>query len=186
MPVHNLFYSLFIFLCLFTTQIYADSTEDRRIMISASVFPRIIAVDENLSKKLDSSGQVHLAIIYKLNKDKADKVAQQMLRKIKNIANKKILINIYKLSDIKNNSLERLSGVFIVEHMFGEDLEYIKKYASENHIILFSPFEGDVERGVMAGIFIGSKIRPYFNTKYLNYSQVKLNPAILKVSKIYE
>ena len=184
---HNHFLKLIIiFLCLFSTQIHADATENRRVMISASVFPKIIAVDEDLSAKLDSSGQVRLGLIYKNNKTTAEKIKKQMLRKIKNIANKNIVIDIINTSEFSMKLKDKLSGIFIVDHIANFDINTIKNYSNQNNIIFFSPYEGDVERGVMAGIFIGSKIRPYFNMKSLTLAKVKLKPAILKVSKIYE
>ena len=178
--------TIVIFLCLFSTQIYADSTENRRVMISASVFPKIIAVDEDLSAKLDSSGQVRLGLIYRNNKTKAEKIKKQMMRKIKNIANKNIVIDIISTSEFPVKLKDKLSGIFIVDNINNSDINAIKNYSNENNIIFFSPYDGDVERGVMVGIFIGSKIRPYFNMKSMTSAKVKLKPAILKVSKIYE
>lgn len=186
MPFTQFIKFLVLIWCLFSPELYADATEDRRVMISASIFPRIIAVDEDLSKKLDSKGNVHLALVYKSDISKAEKIAKQIRRKVKKIAGTKFHVTIVKLKDINQDNSERFSGILLVNPLSNTGLKTVKNYSNTQHILLFSPFEGDVERGVMAGIFVGSKIRPYFNLKSLGSAEVSLKSAIMKVSKTHE
>jgi hypothetical protein len=58
--------------------------------------------------------------------------------------------------------------------------------AKRNHLIVFSPFAGDVERGAMAGLSVGSQIKPYFNVRSLREAKIDINPMLLRMSKQYE
>ena len=64
--------------------------------------------------------------------------------------------------------------------------EKFKNNFSKNHIIVFSPFEGDVERGVQCGIAVQARVRPFLNMKSLKSAGVSLKPFFLKVAKKYE
>lgn len=177
---------LFFLLCSISLVAYADVMQQRRITISASIFPRIIAVDSELSSKLDEKGNVRLGIIYYTDLKGAKKIAKSMTRKIKNISGNNIIIDFISFENTKFENKRNLSGIFISQEVSDLDLTTIKSYANNRHIIYFSPFKGDVERGVMAGIFIGAKIRPYFNLTSIGNAKVLLKPAIIKVSKTYE
>jgi len=182
------FFVLFLALLLsfFTVDVFADVMQERRLTISASLFPRIIAVDTDITDKLDADGNIRLVLIYSDSKSKAEKISKLMTRKVKKIAGKTI---VFSLIDINKPSLldsEKHTGVFLVQPLSETQIQKVKDHSSKNGILLFSPFEGDVERGAMASIFVGAKIRPYFNSLSMKNARVNLKPALLKVSKLYE
>lgn len=177
---------VFIVMFMCVSQVFADSMQERRITISASIFPKIIAVDQDLANKLDKEGYVRLAIIYSSSKTKAQKISKIMTRKVKNIAGNKIKIELIDINNRGFEDREKLTGIFFVDEMTDDELGKLVSYSSENNVLLFSPFEGDIERGVMSSIFVGIKIRPYFNVKSMKLANVNLKPALIKVSKTYE
>jgi len=179
---------IFVFIVwgLFSVQAFADAMQERRIMISASIFPRLIAVDLNLLEKLDKSGNVRLGVIYHSDIDQAKKIEKLILRKVKRIAGKNIVVDYIKLKEIDQLNNGSYSGLFVAQVMSKPEIRKIIQFSNKQNILNFSPFEGDVERGISASIFVGAKIRPYFNIKSLKKSGVSLKPALLKVSKAYE
>jgi hypothetical protein len=66
------------------------------------------------------------------------------------------------------------------------DLKKIVKIAEENSCIVFSPFTGDVERGVVVGISVTNRVKPYFNIRALERSKIVINALLMKMSKRYE
>lgn len=172
--------------CLLPMQVFSDAMQERRVTISASIFPRLIAVDLELLEKLDESGSVRLGLVYHSDIEQAKKVEKLMSRKIKKIAGKKIVVEYIDLKLLDQFNTKRLSGLFITQVMSNSAIKKIIRFSNVNNILSFSPFEGDVERGIISGIFVGAKIRPYFNTKSLVGASVKIKPALLKVSKAYE
>lgn len=177
---------LFILLCVVYTHAFADAKQERRLSISVSIFPRIVAVDEGLESKLDENNNIHLAVIYYDDSSKAIDIASKMTQKISNIAGKNIVVESIKYSELLKNNAPRITGAFLVEPVNADIRNQLVRYFTRQGILLFSPFEGDVENGVMASIFIGSKIRPYFNISSIEKAGIKLKSAIIGVSKLYE
>jgi len=186
MTLKKLVAFIYIVLSLISMPINADSTQERRIIISTLIFPRLIAVDQNLTDKLDESGNVRIGIIYHSNIDKAKKVDRLISRKIKKIAAENITIDYIDINRINQLENKPYSGFFIAQLMSKSDISRIIQFSNKHNILNFSPFEGDVERGIIASIFIGAKIKPYFNIKSLVKAGVSLKPALLRVSKVYE
>ena len=179
------FLLLFVF-TLFSSISFADSTQDRRVTISASIFPRIIAVDKDIEKKVDDSGNVRLGLLYHTNINKAKQIKNLILRKVKRIAGKKVVVQLVPIGKVSLENSQKLSGIFFVQPVSKKLLVEVTTYTQKHKILSFSPFEGDIERGVMASIFVGAKIQPYFNLKSIESANLVLKPALLRVSKIYE
>jgi len=175
-----------VLLSLYSSVLLSDDTRDRRVIISASIFPRIVAVDLDLAQKLDASKNVRLGLIYVSNKLAAEKIARLMTRNIKNIAGNNIVIELINVTEFDFGNLGRLTGLFFVQRVSAEQLKKISLYSKQFNVLTFSPFEGDIERGVMASIFVGAKIRPYFNLASLSRAGVNLKSALIRVSKTYE
>lgn len=177
---------LFILLYTFSVQVFADAKQERRLSISVSIFPRIVAVDEGLNSKLDANNNIHLTVIYSDDLNKAIDIASKMTQKISNIAGKDIVVEPIQYSALLKIAKPKITGAFLVEPLSNDVRNSLVSYFTKHSILFFSPFEGDVESGVMASIFIGSKIRPYFNMSSIERAGIKLKPAIIGVSKLYE
>ncbi len=67
-----------------------------------------------------------------------------------------------------------------------EQLQTLTAFANAQRLVVFSPFEGDVERGVQSGIAVEARVRPYVNTKALRAAEVRLKSFFMKVAKAYE
>jgi len=173
-------------LACFPQVIFADAMQERRILISASIFPRIVAVDQEITKKVDKSGAVRLGLLYGSNKNVAEKIKNIILRKVKSIAGQKVVVQLISTEKVNLEQGEKLSGIFLVQPVSNKLLTQVSTYANKHKVLSFSPFEGDIERGMMASIFIGAKIQPYFNIRRIKNAKLILKPALLKVSKIYE
>ena len=164
----------------------ADAVEERRLTISASIFPKIIALDQQLTAKMGPDGHIHLGVVYLRNEDRAKSIAQNIRNKVKKLTGITVQIESTSLSQALKNHNKRYAGLLLSEKLFDKDLIDIITLSSEKKILLFSPFDGDIEKGVSSSIFVGAKIRPYFNLSALKKAKIELRPSILKVSKTYE
>jgi hypothetical protein len=54
----------------------------------------------------------------------------------------------------------------------------------ERGVILYSPFEGDVERGATAGVSIQSKVQPFVNAGTLKSSGIALRRFYLDHARV--
>ena len=183
--------SLLVVLCvsLFVAILnVASASEDsnRRLQISLSIFPRIVAVDNDIKLKLTSKSRVLLAFLYKYDKAKTQILADNLRRSIQNIAGLNYIIAVVKVSGQLETQSVVPSAIFLAERLADEQFIALMEYAIVKHIIVFSPFSGDVERGATVGIAITSRVKPYFNIRTLEQSSININALLMKMSKRYE
>src|SRR5262249_46453671 len=77
------------------------------------------------------------------------------------------------------------AGVFLASAQNPGDLAQLIRWSTDAHVVLYSPFEGDVEHGVAAGLAVEGKVQPYLNTGALQAAGVEIKPFYLKVAKTY-
>jgi hypothetical protein len=93
---------------------YADEEENRRVDISLSIFPRIVAVDNNFRSKLNSENKVELAFIYSEDKERAQSLVEMLITKNKNIGGMGVSARAVNLRKLLNFSKEiKLTAIFI-------------------------------------------------------------------------
>ena len=77
------------------------------------------------------------------------------------------------------------AGIFIATDLGASALQSLVSFGIANRLVVYSPFEGDVERGVLAGLSVEAQVRPYLNEKTLEASSISLKSFFLKVTKFY-
>lgn len=77
------------------------------------------------------------------------------------------------------------AGIFLAQPPTAETLRALVKFGVANHVIVYSPFEGNVESGVAGGLAVEAQVRPYVNLETLNASRISLKEFFLKVAKVY-
>ena len=166
---------------------YADEEEKRRVDISLTIFPRIVAVDNDFRSKLDPEKNVQLVFLYVEGKERAISLAETLELKSKNIGGMRVdagSLSLKKLLD--ENEKKYATAIFISERLSEDNLKSVIDYARNNNRIVFSPFVGDVERGVTVGISVTNRVKPYFNSSTLKDSGIDINALLMKMSKRYE
>lgn len=175
---------IFLFGLLVYSVAMADEAIDRRVQISLPIFPRIVAVDDDFKNKLLPKDKVLLVFLYETNKDNAVKLVDSLRGKISNVAGLDFVAQAVSVRDQLN--AQAPTALFITERLSRKSFVPMLGYSVNHKRILFSPFAGDVERGATAGVFITSRVQPYFNVKTLERAEIKINPVLLKLSKLYE
>ena len=166
---------------------YADEEEKRRVDISLSIFPRIVAVDNAFRTKLDDEGNARLLFLYDKNEERAQELADILREESQSIGGKLVLVSVLSVSgDLANIRQFRPTAIFLSERFNDNDLAKIINFMEEENRLVFSPFSGDVERGVTVGISVTSRIKPYFNLSALHRSKIEINALLMKMSKRYE
>ncbi|MDX8395521.1 MAG: hypothetical protein R8K22_03810 [Mariprofundaceae bacterium] len=164
----------------------AAEHEDRRVQIGLNLFPNIISVDQNILSKQTKDGKIRLLLVYENDPHAAEYLAEELKQKVKTIRKIDVQLDIVDSEFIRHGKYADAAGVFIVEELSQGRFLKILSFSIRNHIILFSPFSGDVERGATIGLSISSKILPYYNASTLKKSEISFHPVFLKVAKRYE
>jgi hypothetical protein len=163
----------------------ADETASRRLGISLSIFPKIVAVDQSFHDKLDDNKNACLLFVYEFDEKAARQAVSRILENTKSIGG---IVVVAKMADVENSFFENKppTAIFLVEKMNSRQLQRVMNFSRKTRRLVFSPFAGDVERGVNVGISITNRVKPYFNVASLRRSNIAINALLMKVSKRYE
>lgn len=163
---------------------FADTYTNRRIQTGSKIFRTLVAADMNLDNKIDAEGRLLFALVYS-NDPEGSHIAEKTLElATSTIQERPIKIIRLSLSRLKNQN--NIAAILITQRLEVEELHSIIAYSKKNRIILYSPFEGDVEKGVSAGLSVEARVRPYLNQAALEAAGIRIKPFFLKVSKLYE
>lgn len=164
---------------------FADENERRRVDISLTLFPRIVAVDNHFREKLVESNQASLVFIYERERDYVEDLVNRLLEERDNIGGMGVRAVAARVDDLLV-SKEVPTAIFLAERLSGESLDRVMEFAKANNRLVYSPFNGDVERGVTVGVSVTNRIKPFFNITVLRESKIVINALLMRVSKRYE
>lgn len=164
----------------------ADDFSGRRITAGARIFRALLAADVDIVHKRDGHGELRLALLYSDNTGNAQKAAATLMnRDDPRVRQLKIRIETMSLAEFSAEDMGQLAGIFLTQRFNDHQLHIVTAFAKAQHLVVFSPFEGDVERGVQSGIAIEARVRPYLNPPALRAARVRLKPFFWKVAKAH-
>ena len=169
----------------------ADSQSDRRARAGIKLFRAMLAADLDISEKIGDDGSLTLLIVYNRDSHTADEFALDMNKTGKSgkpalIRKLPVKVEMSDSALLDKNLKTSYAGIFVAEPLKEETLQRLIDYSINKKTILYSPFEGDVEKGVLGGISVEAKVQPYVNIKTLEKSGIRIKPFFMKVSKSYE
>ena len=156
----------------------------RRLDFGINLFPNVVSVDLDVASKQSKTGQIILAIVYEHDGKLAEKLAGELAGKVKSI--RKLPVSVVVLSAADLGSRGKLGGVFIAEPLDSSAFDAVMAYGISEHAVVFSPYAHDVDRGVMTGFVVASKILPSVSEKNLEAAGIRLHPLFLKLAKRHE
>ncbi len=162
---------------------YAGELEQPRVLAGLDLFPILLSADVHIEEK-KAGNELILLLVYDDEVEMAQKTANHLgsTKAIRGIPLRIDLIDYKSLGQYD----EEPAGIFLVQHLDSDRFNSILEYGREKKIIVLSPFEGDVEKGATAGIFVGFRIYPYINAASLKLSGIEIKPFFLRIAKLYE
>jgi hypothetical protein len=184
----SVFAAVFVVAIVYAAQpSVSDDFTQRRITAGAKIFRALLAADVDIVRKTCSRGELRLCLLYIGHTGNAETAAAALDRRgDSRIRKMKINIEILSFAECLADDGERLAGLFLTQKLNAEKLQALTAFARERHTVVFSPFEGDVERGVQSGIAVEARVRPYLNIDALRAAKVRLKSFFLKVAKVYD
>lgn len=167
-----------------SAQLYADSLQELRLAMGSKLFPSMLAADLNIGERQGSDGSLQLLVVYTQNPDLATRVVEK-LEAVSTVRGMPLRITPVSLQALAGVDLGAVGGIFVAEAQPPE-LHTILDLARSHRVIIFSPYEGDVERGAHGGISVRDRILPYINERALRLSGIELKVFFLKVAERYE
>ena len=182
-----------IALLLATTIVYAakpsasDEFTDRRLTIGARIFRALLAADVDLDRKTAGGDELKLCLLYLDDSTNAEVVAGTLSRRDDpRIRGKEIQIESLPYAECLDDPADHYVAVFLTQRLNDAELSRLVTLSSRRNLIVFSPFEGDIERGVQSGIAVEARVRPYLNLTALRNAGIELKSFFMEVAKKHE
>ncbi len=165
----------------------ADEVQDRRAHTGIRFFRALLAADIDLPKKTAAPNQLLIVFLYVDDKSRAADLATRFVEdaKERDIRGMSIATEVTNDASLAAYANRVPAGVFIAEPPGKSALTSIIRFGITHHIIIYSPFEGHVESGVLGGLSIEAQVRPFVNRATLEASQISLKSFFLEVAKVY-
>jgi hypothetical protein len=165
--------------------VHADSYDERRVRTGARLFRSLLAADVALPAKVGSDGALHV-LVYGRDAKRTAETAQLIAPAGAGGERVRDLPLVVAISDrLPSGDGARPAGVFLAEAPADAELDRLIRWSIDQRVIVYSPFEGHVERGVLGGLAIEAKVQPYLNQRTLEATGLELRPFYLKVAKVH-
>ncbi len=161
----------------------ADGLSEQRAWVGLELFPTFLAADSHIAEKKEADDRLHLLLVYRDRKNLSEEMAARLSR-IKTIRNIPVRVSTAMIDDLENVPGGTPAGIFLVERM-GNKLGTAIRFGKERQVIVFSPFQGDVERGVSAGMVVSDAILPYVNIEAMRLSGLHIKSFFLGIAEQY-
>ncbi len=163
----------------------ADTFTERRIIVGQKLFRTMLVSNLNYKNNISPEGRIYVDLLYQYDNEQAKKLASGLTLELTAIHGVPVIVRPLSITQYVHAQQVSSIGAFITEKIDRNSLQQVIVKGHKNQHILFSPFEGDVEKGVMAGLSVESRVRPYVNISALKHSNVEMKPFFIKVSKLY-
>jgi hypothetical protein len=163
----------------------ADEVAERRAHAGVRLFRAILLADTDLAKKTAAPNQLLILFFYVDDARHANELAAQFAEEAKDLRGLTIATEVTNDATLAKYATRVPAGVFISQAPDKNALQSLVRYGIQHHVILYSPFEGHVESGVLGGLSVEAQVRPFVNRATLDASQIALKPFFLSVAKVY-
>ena len=159
-----------------------DEAAERRAQTGMRLFKSLLAADLDLAKKTTNE-KLLIVFYYVDDKERAAEMASRFA------ADKVRGFDV--ITEITNDPAfaafngRNPAGVFVTQPPAKAALQSVIKYGIARSVIVYSPFEGHVEAGVLGGLSVEAQVRPFVNAATLEASHITLKEFFLKVTKVH-
>lgn len=164
---------------------HADSQDERRVRTGARLFRALLAADVAIESKAQADGTLDVAIFVSADASVAgitaliappDAPEEGRVRGLP--------LRLRRIAQVPAGGATPMA-VFLAIPLADAELDQLIAWSIAHQVILYSPFEGHVERGVLAGLSIEAKVLPFINRRTLQASGVQLKPFFMKIAKVH-
>jgi hypothetical protein len=169
---------------LFAAPLRADDLTDVRSQAGARLFRALLSADTDIDKKT-ADNKLLIVFLYVDDQARAAALAQRFLGDTKDIHGIPLAIEFATDPTLAAYKSRVPAGIFIAQPFGSAALKSVVGFGIEHHVIVYSPFEGNVESGVTGGLAVEAQVRPYVNLATLTASSISLKPLFFKVTKVF-
>lgn len=172
----------------FIAPLVANDLADVRAQAGARLFRAFLSADVDVDHKKVEKDQILVVFLYNDDRQRAADLAASFAGNPKEavtIHGAPVLVELSSDLSLASYGSRIPAGIFLVQAPGQNTLKSIIRYGIDHHVIVYSPFEGHVERGVLGGLAVEAQVRPYVNLTTLDASNITLKPLFFKVTKVF-
>lgn len=167
-------------------RVAAEDVQALRARAGVRFFRSLLAADVDLQKKVVPPDQLLIVFLYVDDARGANDLMARFGEQTKELRGLPVVTEATKDVTLSAYAQRVPAGIFIAQPPSKKALASIIRYGIEHHVIIYSPYEGHVESGVLGGLFVDAQMRPFVNGTTLVASQITLKDFFLKVAKVYQ
>jgi len=171
---------------LVPARIGADDVQVLRARAGVRFFRSLLSADVDLTKKIVPPDQLLIVFVFVDDARGADDLMGRFREQTKELRGLPVVTEMTRDLTLGSYAQRVPAGIFIAQPPGRKALASIIKYGIDHHVIIYSPYEGHVESGVLGGIFVDAQMRPFVNGATLSASQITLKDFFFKVAKVYQ
>jgi hypothetical protein len=170
---------------IFAVSLFADDVEDRRANAGVRLFRALLSADIDLPKKTVAPNQLLVVFFYVDDERRARDLAARFVQESKELRGLTVSTEVINDPTMEKIAGRAVGGIFFAQAPPRKSIASLVRYGIAKHVIVYSPFEGHVELGVLGGISVEAQVRPFLNHATLEASQISLKPLFLSVAKVF-
>ena len=163
--------------------VLAQEALSPRLQIGINLLPAVIAANKGLTN-MPADRDLSIYIVYLANDHQAEQLRRSIGR-IGLIKKRKLDIRVIPIDALLALDIQPMSTIFIAEPMEGR-LDDLIEFSHTRRVLLFSPFKGDVGKGVATGLQVTDRVRPLVNLESLQQSKIQLKAFFLRIAVKHE
>jgi hypothetical protein len=171
-------------LMMMARQVLAERYDPLLLKAQATIFPKIILLDQGLDKKTPGNEVIITIVSTSHDLHAANKLKQFVEDKYSSsLGNKKLTVNVSTFDEFEQESL---AAAYIV--LNGPELSVgkIVSYASSHERIVFSYSYSDFIYDALISLHVKEKTYVYLNKSALQLYGIRFMPVFYKITKIIE
>lgn len=154
--------------------------EEQRLRVGLKLFPACLGAVDNLDAHLTPDGALRVLVVYS-GSDAAAKLAVASLNGIGTIRDLTLDVTALPAGELDANRQQAVSAVFIASVGLGSTR--LRRWSERYRALVFSPFDGDVAAGAVAGVYVADRILPHINLTQAQRAGIRFKPFFLQVAR---
>ncbi len=191
LPIARALVAFFALFLLGSGMARADSYQERRLRTGARLFRSLLAADQDIETKVGDDGNLLILFYIEGDSGEAEALAELAFKESDSdspvkVRNLPVRVELVVDPVFESYRDDALAGIFLVHAPSERDLQSIIRFGIDHHVIVFSPHEGHVEKGVLGGLVIEAQVLPFINLETARESNIPIKEFFLRVAKVME
>ena len=157
--------------------------EQQRFRVGLKIFPACLGAVESLEDRLAPDGSLQVLVVYE-GSDAAARQAATSLNGIGKVRGLTLNAKVLSAMALDEDREDAVSAIFIASVGLGS--RQLRAWSERYRVLVFSPFDGEVEAGAVAGLYVADRILPYINMAQAQRVGIRFKPFFLQVARQHD